>query len=185
MAVPPQAAAASRAASPPVVNPNANLTMSAAGLAGLRASEGQRNGGGAYDDTAGNCTRGTGVLVHTGQCTAAELAQPPDTQNNKTIFLARVQTAEAAVRSQVTDRALTQDQFDALVSASFNLGATSAAPITAEANRSNDVGVQTELRRRVYTHRHNAQGRPVGPPQYSAGLAARREREALPFRPNP
>ncbi len=180
MAVPPRPTR-TPAANAPQANPNANLSISAARLAALRASEGQRNGGGAYNDTANNCTVGTGILVHAGPCSAAELAQPPDTEGNEATFQNRVHAAEAAVRSQVTDRALTQDQFDALVPTSFNLGATGAAPITAQANRNNDAGVWAEMRQRMYTHRHDSHGRPVGPPQYSPGLAKRREREALPF----
>ncbi len=163
------------------MNPNANMSMSAAGIAALRQSEGQRNGGAHYNDSANNCTQGTGVLVHPGPCTAAELAQAVDTEGNEVSFQNRLHDAEAAVRRQVTDRALTQDQFDALVSALFNLGATGAAPITAQANQNDDAGVQEEMRRRVYRHDHDARGRPIGPPIWDRGLFNRREREARPF----
>ncbi len=121
--------------------------------------------------------------MHPGPCTAAELAQPVDTQGNEASFQSRLHDAEDAVRRQVTDRALTQDQFDALVSASFNLGATGAAPITAQANQNNDAGVQEQMRRRVYRHDHDAHGRPIGPPIWDRGLFNRREREAQPFAP--
>ena len=182
MGLAPQAPAAP---TPALANPNANMTTSAAGVAALRASEGQRNGGGAYNDQANNCTRGTGILVHTGPCTAAELAQPPDQQANEATFQTRLQAAEASVRRQVTDRPLTQEQFDSLVSATFNLGAAGAAPVTNAANQRDDAGVQRELRARVFVRPRDARGHPTGPAVRSQGLANRREREAQPFAPAP
>ena len=179
MAVPPQAATGATA--PAAVNPNQTMSMSAAGLAALRAGEGQRNGGGYYDDVAHNCTRGVGILVHTGPCSAEELAQAPDVQGNEATFQTRLHAAEAAVRRQVTDRALTQDQFDSLTSAAFNLGAAGIQPVTHQANRNDDAGVQRELRARVFVRPRDARGRPVGPPQWNRGLFNRREREAQPF----
>ena len=181
MALPPQQPTAPAVNPPPAVNPNANMSMSAAGIAGLRTSEGQRNGGGYYDDSAHNCTRGAGILVHTGPCSAEELARAPDVQGNEATFQSRLHDAEAAVRRQVTDRALTQEQFDALVSAAFNLGATGVQPVTAQANRNDDAAVQRELRGRVFVRPRDARGHPIGPPQWNRGLFNRREREAQPF----
>lgn len=179
MAIPPQAPTG--AAGLPAANPNQNTSVSAAGIAALRAGEGQRNGGGYYDNSAHNCTRGVGILVHTGPCSAEELARAPDVQGNEATFQTRLHAAEAAVRRQVTDRALTQDQFNSLTSAAFNLGATGVQPVTNQANRGDDAGVQRELRARVFVRPRDTRGRPVGPPQWNRGLFNRREREAQPF----
>ena len=112
-------------------------------VANLRASEGTRNGGGFYTDPAHNCTRGAGILVHSGDCTAAELATAPDAQANEADFTTLLHTAERQVRNQVQDRALTQDQFDALVSAAFNMGGAGAHPVLDAANRNDNAAVVT------------------------------------------
>ena len=182
MGLAPQQAAPRGGAAPPI-SLNANTSTSAAGIAALRASEGQRDGGRAYNDAANNCTRGVGILVHAGACTAAELAQAPDSQANETSFQMRLHAAEASVRRQVSGRALTQDQFDALVSATFNLGSGGVAPVARAANQGDDATVQRELRARIFLQPRNARGLPSGPPVRSQGLANRREREAHPFAP--
>lgn len=181
MAVPPQAAPLAAVSNQP--SANAGMSMSAAGIAALRASEGQRNGGGYYDDVAHNCTRGTGILVHAGPCTAEELARPPDQANNEATFQNRLHDAEAVVRRDVTDRALTQDQFDALVSAAFNLGNHNVHPILHRANEADNAGVVRELRDYVFFQPRDRQGNRLGPLRRSQGLANRREREARPFLP--
>jgi GH24 family phage-related lysozyme (muramidase) len=183
MGLAPQAASAPATPRQAPANPNANMTTSAAGIAALRASEGQRNGGGAYNDTANNCTQGTGILVHTGPCTGAELARPPDQQANEATFQTRLHDAEASVRRQVPGRALTQDQFDALVSATFNLGGH-ARPVLERANRHDDPGVVGALRDRVFVQPRDAHGAATGPLRRSQGLANRRKREVQPFLPH-
>ncbi len=155
---------------------NDSMSASAALVASLRQSEGTRNGGGYYNDPTHNCTRGTGILVHPGDCTAAELATPPDQAANDADLMARINTAAQQVRNQVQDRVLTQDQFDALVSAAFNLGGAGAAPVLGAANRADDAGVVDGLRARV-----NARDRRTGRMVRLPGLVSRREREAAPF----
>jgi GH24 family phage-related lysozyme (muramidase) len=155
------------------------MHMSAQGLAALRASEGQVNGGGYYNDEAGNCTRGTGTLVHHGACSAAELARPVDQQANERDFQDRVSDAEAQVRRDVHNRPLNQSQFDALVSATYNLGGRGAAQVLDRANHNDDAGVARELRRDVMEHHTDAHGHRIEAP--SRGLERRREREAAPF----
>ncbi len=162
-------------------NANAGMSTSAAGTAALRVSEGQRNGGGYYDDAANNCTRGTGILVHPGPCTPAEAARPVDQQANEAEFQRRLHNAENAVRQRVPDRQLTQEQFDSLVSATFNLGATGARLILDRANHNDDPGVARELRAQIHIQPRDAQRNPVGPLVVSRGLINRREREATPF----
>ncbi len=145
-------------------------------IAQLRQSEGTQNGGGYYNDPTHNCTRGQGILVHPGDCAAAELATPPDTAANEAEFMRRVHAAEQQVRDSVQDRTLTQDQFDALVSAAFNLGGAGAAPVFGAANRNDDAGVVNRLRDRV-----NARDRATGRMVRLPGLVRRREQEAQPF----
>ena len=160
--------------------PGANDAMSASAtlIASLRQSEGSRNGGGYYNDPTHNCTRGNGILVHPGDCTAAELATPADQAANDADLTTRVHTAEQQVRNQVQDRVLTQDQFDALVSAAFNMGGAGAAPVLGAANQADDAGVVDALRARV-----NARDRRTGRMVRLPGLVTRREREAPPFLP--
>ena len=167
MAIPPQTPA--RIPNQPPADANAALHASATCIAALRASEGQANGGGYYNDPANNCTVGTGVFVHYGSCTAEELARPAPGQANEATFMGRVSGAEAVVRLQVPDRALTQDQFDSLVSAAFNLGAGGVAPVTNRANQTDDAGVVRELRARVNVFAHDAHGGRIGPPRRVQG----------------
>ena len=155
---------------------NDGMSASAGMIAQLRQSEGTANGGGYYNDPTHNCTRGAGILVHPGDCTAAELATPPDTQANEADLMARIHTAERQVRSQVQTRALTQEQFDALVSAAFNMGGAGASPVLGAANRRDDRGVVGALRARV-----NARDRQTGRMVRLPGLVTRREQEARPF----
>lgn len=166
---------------PGQANVNRDMTLGAAGLATLLTSEGQVNGGAYYNDVANNCTRGTGILVHPGTCTASEMARPTDQQANETAFQNRVHTAEDQVRQQVPDRRLTQDQFDNLVSATFNLGGRGAAPVLDQANRNNDQGVVQQLRDRVNVRPRDAGGHVTGPAVRNQGLVNRRERELAPF----
>ena len=155
--------------------------MSADGSAALRSSEGQVNGGGYYNDAAGNCTRGTGISVHQGQCSGVELARPADTQANEHDFTTREARAEDQVRQQVSDRHLTQPQFDALVSATYNLGGTGAHSILNRANQNDDTGVVRELRDHENMRERDANGHLTGRMVHSRGLEDRREREAVPF----
>jgi lysozyme len=160
---------------------NADQTISASGVAAIRDGEGLRNGGAHYNDIANNCTVGLGTLVHHGPCTAAELAQPADQQANDASLARRIADAEATVRRRVGDRQLTQAQYDALVSATYNLGSRHVRPVLDQANQGNDPGVVQALRARVMFQPVDARGRPVGPMVRSQGLANRREREAAPF----
>jgi lysozyme len=77
-----------------------------------------------YNDNAHppNCTYGAGTLKHHGPCTPAELAAPNYSQAQMEEPLSqRLAVAERAVRHNVTVP-LTQSQFDALVSITYNAG---------------------------------------------------------------
>ena len=168
-----------RSAAPPP-GANATLSTSAAGRAALAAREGQGgrpgNQGGAYDDSATNCTVGIGTLVHYGPCTPEELSRPADPAQNQADFDARVRTAEAAVRANVNARTLNQNQYDALVSGAYNSG-RGMAQVYTHANNGDDVGAMDQMRKNVLIHRHDAQGHSVGPAIVSQGLVNRRAGE--------
>ena len=164
----------------PPPSANAGMSMSASGRAALAAREGlggqPGNAGGAYNDSADNCTVGIGTLVHYGPCTAEELSRPANAAQNQADFDARVRVAEDAVRANVNTRALNQNQFDALVSGAYNSG-RGMAQVYTHANDGDDVGAMDQMRRNVLIHRHDAQGNAIGRPIVSRGLVNRRAGE--------
>lgn len=107
-----------------MAGPNAKLDVSKAGLELIAGFEGWRAD--LYEDVAGHCTIGYGHLVHQGNITAADRKG----QFGKGITKAQGMTLlhqdcgrmVQAVRDSVTVP-LTQRQFDALVSFTFNVGA--------------------------------------------------------------
>lgn len=70
----------------------------------------------------GNCTWGIGIKAHNGPCTGDELKKNVSAAQVEAAFSSKVAEAERGVRRRVTKQALTQPQFDALVSLSYNLG---------------------------------------------------------------
>jgi lysozyme len=79
-----------------------------------------------YNDVANNCTFGIGTLAHFGRCTDDELRRPVTLADIHAQLATGVRAAEGAVKSHVKDHELTQDQFDALVSYTYNTGASGA-----------------------------------------------------------
>jgi lysozyme len=79
-----------------------------------------------YDDGGkpgvGHCTWGPGILAHRGPCTKDELGKQVSQAAIDAEFARRVARAEREVRGGVRKQALTQAQFDALVSLSYNAG---------------------------------------------------------------
>src|SRR5918995_4220849 len=77
-----------------------------------------------YDDAAGHCTIGYGHLVHRGRCDGSELAElRAGISEERALQLLR---ADAAAAADAVGRSvsvpLTEHQFDALVSFTFNVG---------------------------------------------------------------
>ena len=155
--------------------------MSAAGQAVLAQREGEVARAGYYNDSANNCTFGVGLLAHAGPCTAAELARPVDAGQAQAEFQRRMNAAAQRVRNQVQNRPLTQNQFDALVSATYNTRAEDNQAFLASANHPNDAAVVRQLGELVHTHNHDARGRVVGPAIRSQGLVNRRNGEIQQF----
>ncbi|KVN92589.1 glycoside hydrolase family protein [Burkholderia ubonensis] len=161
---------------------NENMRLSQAGWTALRTREHAVMA--YYNDVANNCTYGVGTLAHTGPCTPEELARPVTTAQVNAQLAARVGRAEAAVRRNVTTRELTQDQFDELVSYTYNAGDTGARAALQAANQNNDAGVVSHMNQRVYAHPRDANGRRLAPVR-SNGLVNRRRLETAPFRRQP
>lgn len=158
---------------------NENMRLSQAGWTALRTRENAIMA--YYNDIANNCTFGVGTLAHHGPCTPQELARPVGEAQVNAQLATRVSRAEAAVRRAVTTRELTQDQFDELVSYTYNAGVTGARAALQAANQSNDAGVVSHMNQRVWVHPRDANGRRLAPVR-SNGLINRRRLESAPFR---
>lgn len=161
--------------------PNTKKTMqfSSGALAALRTRE--HIAMHYYNDAANNCTFGIGALAHHGPCTQEELRREVTPADVNAEFLRRVHEAEAAVRRNVPDRELTQAQFDALVSFTYNLGPTGARHVLRTANRAEDTRLAEQNEQYVYVYPRDSRGRRL-PPRRLPGLVTRRREEAAPFR---
>lgn len=157
---------------------NETLHMNADGITALRQREGVALR--YYNDIANNCTFGVGVLAHLGPCTAEELQRPVTAQQVNSQLAMRVQAAEQAVRRQVNQQTLTQEQFNSLVSYVYNAGATGARAALNAANRGVNEDVVMHMNSNVYIHPRDAKGRRL-PAKRIQGLVNRRREEAAPF----
>jgi GH24 family phage-related lysozyme (muramidase) len=83
---------------------------------------GDPNDYGYYLDPKGYCTWGTGQLVAKRACTAEEAARKVTPEEAQSTFNDSVAEHERYARIWVKDQKLTQAQFDALTSFSFNAG---------------------------------------------------------------
>lgn len=158
---------------------NENMRMSAEGLTALRQREAAVFQ--YYNDAANNCTYGVGTLAHHGQCTESELRRPVSVADVNVQLAIKVNSAAATVRRRVRHTTLTQEQFDALVSFTFNTGATGARAALDAANRAVPAAVVRQMNNSVYVHPRDANGRRLAPIRLQ-GLVNRRRQEAAPFR---
>lgn len=157
---------------------NEAMRMSASGMAALRQREHAVLK--YYNDAANNCSYGVGTLAHHGPCTPDELRRPVTAAAVNAQLEARVRSAEATVRQRVRDHQLTQAQFDALVSFTYNTGATGARATLDAANRGSQAEVVRHMNNNVYVHPRDARGRRQ-PAIRLQGLVNRRAEEAAPF----
>jgi lysozyme len=161
---------------------NESKTMSAAGWASLRAREHASLR--YYNDVANNCTWGVGTLAHYGPCSADEMKRPVTVAQVNSQLATREQEAEATVRRNVKDHDLTQDQFDALVSYTYNAGMGGAHPALAAANKGSLAEVAKHINATVYIYPRDANGRRLRPRKVQ-GLVTRRQEESTPFANQP
>ncbi|TFW28980.1 hypothetical protein E4O92_20125 [Massilia horti] len=130
-----------------------------------------------YDDMGpgkGNCTWGPGILAHYGVCTEEELARPVSAAAVEAEFSRRVAEAEAGVIRQVRKHKLPQDQFDALVSLTFNAGVRGSRNVYTLVDTGRPAEAAAEIRTMTSTH---VNGKKV----LARGLISRRAEESAPF----
>ena len=172
MAIPP------RQPVPATGGANAALNVSAGGRQAIQDREGYRDH--FYDDVARNCSFGVGTLVHMGPCSFAEVGRPVPNATIQASLTAATNRYAAMVRNGVPDRALSQNQFDALTSFVYNVPAL-APQLLRHVNAGEDTQALDVIRSAVNIHDHDAHGHVRGPARYSPGLAARRRHEVDQF----
>ncbi|WGG50401.1 glycoside hydrolase family protein [Rugamonas sp. DEMB1] len=166
------------ATSPAPANPNAALRMSTEARNRMRSPQREATIRGYYNDGRGgrgHCTYGIGILAHRGPCTAEELRRPLTATQIEASFDAAVREAERAVRQNVRRQALTQAQFDALVSYTYNTGARGAYDTFQHVDRGDFAGAADIISGNTYSR----QGRRR---VFMPGLVPRRREESAPFR---
>jgi len=154
---------------------NAGMTMSPEARARMRRRE--RDVFNYYDDMGpgkGNCTWGAGILAHIGVCTKEELARPVSAAAVEAEFTRRVAEAEAGVIRNVKKQKLPQDQFDALVSLTFNAGVYGSHRVYALIDSGRPAEAAAEIRMMTSAH---VNGKKV----LARGLIPRRAEESAPF----
>ena len=134
-----------------------------------------------YDDGGrgrGNCTWGIGTKAHNGPCSAVELARSVTDADMETAFASRLREAERGVDRHVTVP-LTQAQYDALVSLTYNAGVRGAKRVYKLLNEGNFQGAANEISSMTSGHELREGKRVV---VFYSGLIPRRRAESAPFR---
>lgn len=154
-------------------NANSNAAVSEQGYDELRSRESVVMH--YYNDAANNCTFGVGTLVHKGPCTATEKAQTVSMAAVNSELVKRVNQAASYVKQIVSHYKLTQSQFDALVSFTYNVGNGGAKTTLNAANQGNLQQVINTMKKYVYIKKG-------GKKVELKGLVNRRMAEILPFK---
>jgi len=160
---------------------NSKLRMSATAVAKMRAHE--KAVYHYYDDGGpgkGNCTWGIGTLAHRGPCTAMELKIVVNPAAVESAFTANVGVAEQAVLRAVKNCALTQEQFDALVSYTYNVGSGRAQATLRRVDKGDLKAAATGISASIYMSVKNKAGKTKM--VIARGLVRRRAEESAPFR---
>lgn len=165
-----------KAAAPAASSVNEKMSMSAEARARMRRRE--RDVYKYYDDMGsgkGNCTWGPGILAHKGPCTKEELTRAVSSAAVEAEFSRQVAIAEAGVRRQVRQQKLNQEQFDALVSLTYNAGVQGSRHTYELIERGQLSEAAANISSMTST---TVNGRKV----IARGLISRRAEEAAPFR---
>lgn len=134
-----------------------------------------------YDDGGpgrGNCTWGIGTKAHRGPCTKEELSRKVTDADIEREFTSRLHVAEQGVERNVKVQ-LTQAQFDALVSLTYNAGVAGSSKVFELINAGDFEGAANKIAGMTYGHEVR-KGKRVKV-RYR-GLIPRRAEEAAPFR---
>lgn len=160
---------------------NSKLRMSSAGKAGLRKREDPKYY--YYDDGGrpgrGNCTWGVGTLAHKGPCSADELKTKVGAAEVEAAFASRIADAERIVQRRVTHQALSQEQFDALVSFVYNAGARGSENALWLVDHGDFKGAASAISKTIYM---TVRGKKGSKKVIARGLIGRRSEESAPFR---
>jgi len=161
--------------------PNAGMSMSPAARARMRVTE--KAVYRYYNDMGknkGNCTWGTGILAHVGVCSAEELERKVSAQSADMVFAQKVAEAERIVRREI-HVTLSQAQFDALCSLTFNTGPTRAEDTFRFINNGEFTKAAANMSKliKVSIVKDGKKKYVIAP-----GLIKRRVEESAPFRTN-
>lgn len=159
--------------------PNADKRMSPNARARMRATEEAVYR--YYNDmgkSKGNCTWGVGILAHKGVCSQEELGRKVSAQVVDQEFERRVREAERYVHIMVKVP-VSQDQFDALVSLTYNAGVGGMEDTYSFVNKGDFEGAAANISKMIkVTVIENGKKKRV----IARGLIKRREEESAPFR---
>ncbi len=128
----------------------------------------------------GNCTWGTGFLAHHGPCTPAELARRVSPARVDAELCRRVLDAQRVVRTMVAVP-LTQEQYDALVSFTYNTGFTGAGRVLALVKTNKFSEAAALMKSGYVTGKTKGPDGKIGRTPPLKGLIVRRNEEAAPF----
>ena len=122
----------------------------------------------------GNCTWGIGFYVHKGVCSKEELERKVNVASIEVEYAKRVAEAERRVRLKV-NKSLNQDQFDALVSFTYNTRSATNQRVFDALNAGNVAGAADIMSSAVNV-------KIDGKAKLARGLIIRRAEESAPFR---
>jgi GH24 family phage-related lysozyme (muramidase) len=156
------------------------MVMSMSSVGKLRLQNREKKMMRYYDDMGkgkGNCTMGIGHLVHKNPCTTEELAREVSEDDLMRGFDLDLRAAENSVNRNIKVL-LTQEQFDGLVSYTYNRGPSGAMAVYHLVNAGDLPGAASEMRKRI-TVKLKRNGKMVT--EAAGGLVARRAEESAPF----
>lgn len=125
----------------------------------------------------GHCTWGIGVLAHRGVCTEEELGKEVSPAEVEAEFERKVAEAEGGVHRNVTVE-LNQEQFDALVSFTYNTGVGGAYNTYKLLNANDFAGAAANMQQFVRVQIKTKKGMKK---VVAGGLVKRRAEESAPF----